>query len=179
MKVMLDPGHGGSNKGAYCAPLMERELNVLLALVIGKHLKPEHECNFTRMDDVSLKNSHRAYMANDWEADILISVHHNAWRTADANGFEVLYHPNGKESFVLAKSLCDTVCGKWPDIRNRGPKARRDLIVLRASLMPAILIEAGFISSVQDRNHSLLNPVQRDMFYSVIATSIVDVLNRP
>lgn len=176
MRVCLDAGHGGSNIGAVYPPLVERKMNLQLqGYIAGMLLIAGHDVLMLRVDDVSIKNSHRAVKANNWDADVFVSIHHNAYHLASANGFEVLYWPTSSTGKAYAESLCDKVCDRW-DIRNRGAKPRRNLVVLRASRMPAILIEAGFISSTVDRR-SLKLLVHRNAFYLRIAESLVEVLS--
>jgi len=177
MRVCLDPGHGGRDPGAVRIPLVEQKLNLLLMQTISRALfKARHQVQITRLDDRTIINKQRAVIANEFNADIFVSIHHNAFPSPTANGFEVLYHYRSETGRKLAKLLCEKVSLRLPIMRNRGPKPRRRLVVLRDTKMPAILIEAGFISSDKDRK-MLTSIVKRRKFYNAIAKSLVEVLD--
>ena len=176
MKVCIDPGHGGKDPGATSPPLIEKKLNLVLANVIAEYLRRNgHEVGLIRTDDIYVRNRKRAQLANDWKADVFISVHHNSYHLASANGFEVLHYPTSRKGRKLATSLCNLVTARWP-IRNRGPKPRKNLTVLFATRMPAILIEAGFVSSTVDRKDTLLHKNTRAKFHRVTAKSVAEIL---
>ncbi len=91
--VVIDPGHGGKDPGAV-GPSGVREKDVVLS--IAKYLRDElEELGFdavlTRYGDVFLPLSERTQIANRAGADIFVSVHCNAGRSASAHGTQVFY----------------------------------------------------------------------------------------
>lgn len=95
-KVVIDPGHGGYDSG--CSGTNSKEKH--LALAIAKKMKASLERNFqdievilTRDRDVFIPLNKRAAIANDWNADLFISVHCNAMSNAD--------YVKGTETYVL------------------------------------------------------------------------------
>lgn len=181
MKIVIDPGHGGSDPGAVSKPLIESHLNLELALIVYATLAAEkdnngdpiHEIYFTRTIDEGKSTSTRAHFANNHGADLFISLHHNAYRSRKAHGFEILVYRSGSIAEKIAKSILKLL--KW-NIFNRGVKFRPHLSVLKRTSMPAILIEAGFISSDIDREDTLLDRIhpeqKRWVFYCDIADAI-------
>ena len=179
LRVCLDPGHGGRDPGAVRGALVEKLLNLELAVIVERALKRAgHDISRTRIHDEYVSLRRRCHIANveDAHTDIFISLHHNSFGSTNANGFEVLHYPTSEVGSQLAKHLCDKVCSKVPKMRNRGPKPRGNLTVLKKTTMPAILIEAGFISSTKNRE-ILLDDKKRKKFYRIIAKSIVEVLD--
>lgn len=177
MIICLDPGHGGRDPGAVKHPLIEKTLNLQLMMVIHDILKDAgHTVITTRTSDRYVYNQKRAATANDGDADIFISLHHNAFRSPKANGFEVLHYPRSVRGWQVANRLCEKVCAAWP-IRNRGPKPRGNLTVLKRTKMPAILIEAGFVTSTVDRRETLLHADKRSIFYHMISKKLLEVLD--
>lgn len=178
MRVCLDPGHGGRYLGAVRekGKYLEKNLNLELAKEIGKQLERDnHFLIWTREDDRIVYNRKRAEIANTCRNEVFISVHHNAHGTESANGFEVLHWPRSRKGRPLAEKICDLVCEYTP-IRNRGPKPRSDLIVIRETRMPAILIEAGFISSPIDLRN-FLSDSKRNKFHQTVAKAVKEALN--
>ena len=177
LTICIDPGHGGKDPGAIKRPLVEKVLNLEFAVVMRDVIrKSEHFAVMTRDSDIYIPNRTRADIANAQDADIFVSLHHNAFRSSKANGFEVLYYPTSRKGKRIATMVCDEVCLTWP-IRNRGSKPRVNLSVLRNTKMPAILIEAGFLTSTIDRRKILLDRDERLRFYQSISKTLLEVLD--
>ncbi|HET9886955.1 MAG TPA: N-acetylmuramoyl-L-alanine amidase, partial [bacterium] len=91
--VLIDPGHGGSDDGSKSSR-GDREKDV--ALQMANRLRAyllerasDLDVRLTREDDRYISNEERRSMANDWRADIFISLHCNAWFDKDRRGFSV------------------------------------------------------------------------------------------
>jgi len=94
VKVAIDPGHGGIDKGKVGpSGLLEKDVNLDLALMLGELLAGEYgmEVMLTRTRDELVPLTRRAEMANEWGADVFISIHCNGWYHADAGGFETFF----------------------------------------------------------------------------------------
>ena len=82
-KVVLDPGHGGTDSGAVKENgLREKDQNLLVATELKDLLEPEHCVYMTRIEDETLSNTQRANRANDFKAKdpgdyVLVSIHMN------------------------------------------------------------------------------------------------------
>lgn len=172
-KIFIDPGHGGSEAGAVGNGLIEKNIALSIALKLGAKLQAKgFEIKYSRTSDVYVDFRYeRAKMANDWGADLFISIHSNALDgTGNAYGTECYTHPNDVYSTrLLSAEICNSICNKLGTY-NRGHK-NADYAVLRGTVMPAILIETAFIDNTSDA--SLLRNRQDDF-----ATAICDVLDR-
>lgn len=184
MIVCIDPGHGGRDPGAMHAELVEKDNNLLLAGEIQKVLNgsKRHEVLVTRIDKY-IKSRGRAKYANSINAEVFISVHHNASEKHRANGFEVLHYPYSRKGIRLASALVRKVCNKW-NIKcrgikpgyYRGDKSKGILSVLSKTKMPAILIEAFFVDGSED--YKMFSNIEyRLRYYRLIANSILEVLD--
>lgn len=96
--IVLDPGHGGRDKGCSGESSIEKNITLELSKQLKKiieHQLPDVKVILTRERDqfISLKN--RANIANDNEADIFISIHCNYLRNAE--------YFRGSETFVLGR----------------------------------------------------------------------------
>ena len=79
--LVIDAGHGGHDAGAVGAYSKEKDINLRVALAIGKLV--EENCHnvkvvYTRKTDVFIPLQRRADIANNNKADLFISVHTNA-----------------------------------------------------------------------------------------------------
>jgi N-acetylmuramoyl-L-alanine amidase len=79
-KVVLDAGHGGKDPGATKNGCIEKQIALDVVLKIGKILEKysDFEIKYTRSTDVFIPLKDRAKIANDFEADLFVSVHCNS-----------------------------------------------------------------------------------------------------
>lgn len=91
VKVVLDPGHGGSNLGALGAVpgLREKHFTLTLSTLVATRLRDKGiEVTLTRTTDRTLTLRQRVEIANRLAADLFISIHANASPTRAQRGFE-------------------------------------------------------------------------------------------
>ena len=92
MRIVVDPGHGGKDPGAMRNRMKEKDWN----LAVGKELarllqKGGFEVKLTRDNDTFIALSERSRIANNFKADLFVSVHTNASKNRNANGFQVYF----------------------------------------------------------------------------------------
>lgn len=150
VKVILDPGHGGRDPGAVYQGRQEKDDALALALAVGKILENAGvDVAYTRTEDVYNTPYEKAVMGNNSDADYFISFHRNASASpGSASGIETLVYSKGGEAEKLAGNINEELAAMG--FRNRGIIERANLVVLRRTEMPAVLIEAGFIDSPED-----------------------------
>lgn len=92
-KVVIDPGHGGTDPGALGrSGLREKDVNLDIAKRLSALLKAEGVTTvLTRSTDKFIPLSTRVSIANRSGADLFISIHSNAARNRSVCGFEVYY----------------------------------------------------------------------------------------
>jgi N-acetylmuramoyl-L-alanine amidase len=90
--IMLDPGHGGKDPGAVCSGIMEKDINLRLAKILGKILEDKgYRVLYTRTTDMFIPLEERTAKANAKSTDLFISLHVNAHRSSKVHGLEVYY----------------------------------------------------------------------------------------
>ena len=92
IRIVVDPGHGGKDPGAVRGKYREKDWN----LAVGKELarlleKGGFEVKITRNTDVFIALSERSRIANNFKADLFVSVHVNSTKDSKANGFQVYF----------------------------------------------------------------------------------------
>jgi len=96
-RIVIDPGHGGFDSGAVNKRmgLSEKDFTLPISLalkqVIGERSNGAIEVFLTRTDDYYVTLSDRVVTANQYDADLFISIHCNANEDAKASGFEVYF----------------------------------------------------------------------------------------
>jgi N-acetylmuramoyl-L-alanine amidase len=167
MKLYLDPGHGGEDPGAQGNGLDEKDITLAIALNIRKIILADYEnveVKMSRTSDTTKSLAQRSSAANDWDADFFLSIHINSAESSSAQGYEDYIYTGVPNSSKTAKYQ-DTIHAevmKVNKLKDRGQK-RAGFHVIRATNMPAILTENGFISNKQDaalmKNSSWLKDV--------------------
>lgn len=92
MRIVVDPGHGGKDPGAVRSRVREKDLNLAVSKELFKLLKKGgFEVKITRDTDTFIALSERSRIANTFKADLFVSVHTNASKNKQANGFQVYF----------------------------------------------------------------------------------------
>ena len=179
VKIFIDPGHegvlNGYDPGAVANGLKEAELTLAIALKLkDKLLTYENvQVKLSREGNKKITLAERAKMANDWGADIFLSIHINA---GGGVGFEsYIYNGNVSEATRANQNVIHQEIIRATGWNDRGKK-RENYAVLRETKMPAILTENGFIDNTTDANK-----LKNDSFLDNIAqghvNGIVKVFN--
>lgn len=109
-RIVIDPGHGGNDPGATGNGLIEKELNLDVALRLRDLLEADTgdpngggswQVVMTRTSDVDVSLQARVDIANSWPADRFVSIHHNAFSSPAANGTETYSFAEGTFSADL------------------------------------------------------------------------------
>jgi N-acetylmuramoyl-L-alanine amidase len=168
--VVLDPGHGGHDKGAVSRYGNEKDF----ALDVARKLRPLLQAKglrvvMTREGDYFVPLDVRAQIANAARNSIFVSIHFNATNDdPNATGFEIFsFTPRGapstsdnavapsslsmqagtlvdSQSLALSTCIYHSLLGHIPEF-DRGIKRAR-FAVLRQTKVPAVLIEGGFLT---------------------------------
>src|SRR5204862_3437526 len=168
--IVLDPGHGGHDKGALSRYGSEKDF----ALDVARTLRPLLQSKglhviMTREGDYFVPLEVRAQIANAARNSIFVSIHFNAsGDDPNATGFEIFsFTPRGApstsdnavrsasfsmqpgsevdaQSMALSACIYHSLLGHVPEY-DRGIKRAR-FAVLRLTKVPAVLIEGGFLT---------------------------------
>ena len=201
--VVIDAGHGGHDSGAVGKTAKEKNINLKVALKLGKLI--EGKCNdvkviYTRKTDVFVNLNRRAEIANEAKADLFISVHTNAlannhtargastWTlglarssanldVAKRENAVILYEddyktryagfdPNSSESYIIFEFMQDQFMSQsvhfasmiQQQLKSNSKRVdsgvhQAGFLVLRATSMPSVLVELGFISTPAEEKY--------------------------
>src|SRR6266566_9098003 len=168
--VILDPGHGGHDKGQVSRCGYEKDF----VLDVARKLRPSLQSKglrviMTREGDYFVPLEVRAQIANKARDSIFVSIHFNASNDdPNATGFEIFsFTPRGApstsdsavapsalstqpgsavdaQSTALSACIYHSLIGHIPEF-DRGIKRAR-FAVLRLTKVPAVLIEGGFLT---------------------------------
>jgi len=173
--IILDPGHGGKDEGARVLSCLEKQLTLRTSYLTKKHLEElGYKVVMTRARDVFLPLGTRVLRANKRTHSIFVSVHYNSASSPAAKGIEVYYYGKGVQtrrtfSRQLAGAVLDHIIQETK-ASSRGVKAG-NFQVIRETVMPAILVEAGFITNSEERallgTHAYLDKLAKGIAFGV------------
>ena len=147
-KVFIDPGHGGADPGSLGNGLRECDINLEVSKRVRYHtLRHGLQVIMSRETDTTISLNERTNRANNWGANILVSIHCNS-AMQEAYGVETYCYK------YIYRNLADNIHGKIITDKslfydNRGVK-EADFHMLRESYMDAALVEMAFISNERD-----------------------------
>ncbi|WP_375646724.1 N-acetylmuramoyl-L-alanine amidase [Bartonella sp. AA56HLJMS] len=215
-RVVLDPGHGGIDGGARgVTGILEKDVTLDFARALRDELQKDSHITvaLTRDSNIFLRLSERVKKAQEFDADLFISIHADTIDLHSLRGATV-YTISDKASDAIAKSLAENenkvdlldglpadetleVTDILMDLTRRethtfsvnfansvisnlsknhinlinNPHRYANFQVLRASDIPSVLIEIGYLSNKEDEK--LLNdPHWRKQMAASIAHSI-------
>ena len=93
-RVVIDPGHGGFDSGAVGPTgLKEKDVTLDLAQRLKRRIseKGKNKCFLTRTADYYIPLSDRTVIANQYQADLFVSIHINANENRKVHGCETYY----------------------------------------------------------------------------------------
>lgn len=171
--MMLDSGHGGSDPGAVYRGRREKDDTLRLTLAVGEILQENGiDVLYTRTTDVYISPYERAVEANQAGVDFFLSIHRNSYPTDnEVMGVESLVYDLSGLKYQMAQEINEQL--ETVGFVDLGVKARPNLVVLKRTRMPAVLVEAGFINS--DTDNELFDSNFQDIAQA-IATGVLDTL---
>ena len=166
-KVVVDAGHGGSDPGAVYEGRQEKDDTLDLTLAVGDILKKNGiDVYYTRTTDEYETPFKKATDANNSGADLFVSIHRNSSENPNQySGVETLVYSDTGLKAEVARNINNQL--EDAGFKNLGVDERKNLVVLKRTKMPAVLVEAGFINN--DKDNYLL-----DEEFDSIAQAIAD-----
>lgn len=141
-KIYINPGHSDKDPGAVGYE-RERDLNVKTANYMNEYLLANYDCQ-TKVTPGSYNSlSSVAAEANNWKADLFVSIHNNA---GGGDGYEALVYSEERKALGLIFEKYVKEIGQ----NSRGVKYRPGLYVLKHTAMPAVLNEGAFADNQKD-----------------------------
>lgn len=200
-RIVIDPGHGGTNSGTriITGSQFEKQFTLDWALRLAALLQARGwDVSLTRTNDASLDLPGRIESADRAGAALFVSLHFNgAFPNTEVRGLETYcLTPKGLPSTVT-RDFADDASQEWPNnafdnpnlrlaLRihrsliqktgavDRGVRRARFMGVLRGQKRPAILIEGGFLS-----NPAEASQIATAAYRQRLAEAVASALDEP
>lgn len=149
-RIALDAGHGGSDPGAVYKGRQEKNDTLDLTLAVGDILKKNGiDVYYTRTTDEYETPFKKATDANNSGADLFVSIHRNSSENPNQySGVETLVYSDTGLKAEVARNINNQL--EDAGFKNLGVDERKNLVVLKRTKMPAVLVEVGFINNDKD-----------------------------
>jgi N-acetylmuramoyl-L-alanine amidase len=173
-RVVIDAGHGGKDSGAISVTnKMEKTFTLAVATKVAELLKKEPliEPLMTRSDDTFVELDDRVAFANKNDADLFLSIHGNKY-TPSTSGTETYYYRD--ESLDFAKTIHKHLV-QATGLPDRGVR-QEPFRVVKGTTMPAVLVEVGYLSNMNDEKKMFDDAFQNQVAASLVA-AIKEYLN--
>ncbi len=192
--IIIDAGHGGFDGGATAKDgTIEKDINLKISRYTSEYLNLlGFKTILTREEDVSLEDNpelsikerktsdihNRLKIMEDTENALFISIHQNHYSVEKYSGLQVFYSPQfSDESSVLAQSIQETVTQTIQQENDRQiKKCGNSVYLIYNAVKPAVLVECGFLSNVNETELLKSDDYQMKIAYC-ISLGILNYVN--
>ncbi len=153
-RIVLDPGHGGDDRGVTVDGSAEADIVWDLATRLEGRLTALGVATLlTRGPRVSRSDEDRAAFANEVGADLVLSLHVDGSTSPLAHGVAAYHYGAGESSSTVGERLADLALREV--VARTGLQDNRvhakTWALLRLTRMPAVRVELGYLSAPRDR----------------------------
>ncbi|MGE7790944.1 N-acetylmuramoyl-L-alanine amidase [Lysinibacillus sp. NPDC096259] len=168
--IILDPGHGGKDPGAVVGSYSEKAITLKVGTLVKQKLEAAGaKVYMTRTGDTYPSLQDRVDFTNANYGEIFVSIHVNSAANTAALGTETYYAISTgdmyQEDIDLATFVNNQIVNNL-NMKNRGVKEQQ-YYVIRNTIIPAILVELGFLTNSEDRGK-----MTNDKYAELFADSI-------
>lgn len=151
--IAIDAGHGGRDPGAVVDGVMEKDINLEIVNILREliNAQPDMVAVQIRTLDIFISLKDRILMAEEAGAEMYVTVHVNSFTTEEPAGVVTLVdntRERDDDSWVLAE-LIQAGVTEATGARDRGTRSQE--LYLQRTEMPAVAVEAGYITNPAER----------------------------
>lgn len=184
--IFVDPGHGGRDPGTSFGSILEKDLNLSIALALKEELGKKGAIVYlTREDDIDHSSKwdprkkrgdlyRRIQMIEKEKSDLFLSIHINWYQQSYWSGAEVLYSNINLNNKLLAESIMHYFN---QDLKSKRHITTTDLYMYNNTKIPGVLIECGFLSNAKERNLLQQTSYQKKLG-KLITKGVIDYLDQ-
>lgn len=181
--IIIDPGHGGEDGGASANGLLEKDINLSIALKLRDMLSSGgYQVVLTRDSDISVYDSsagttrekkvsdlqNRVEIINGSKNNILVSIHQNKFEQEQYYGTQIFYSTNDPRSEKLAQEIKSSVTGLLqPENKRELKPADGSIYILSKAEVPAVIVECGFLSNPEEAGRLSQDEYRKQMAFAV------------
>ena len=165
-KIFIDAGHGGNDPGAVNEFTQEKIINLNVSLKLSELLIFNgFDVKMSRDMDIPVSLENRSKKANEWQANLFLSIHHNASANGLAQGYQLIHGMNSLQG-KLFSGILEEEFKKIGQVKNavysRSLRSNQNVdyySVIRNSNMTTIITEFAFLDNVED--YKKINTIEK------------------
>lgn len=147
--IAIDPGHGGEDIGRDSGDIVEKNVTMDICSKLETMLEGQgYQVIMTREDDSRISKEDRVQRANESQADLLVSIHGGYSEDSGASGAVSYYDADDKQSKYLAQMIQEALVKETG--ASDGGSMEGSFSIVSDTEMPAVLVEAGYLSNETD-----------------------------
>ena len=176
INVVIDAGHGGTDFGATSSSGTEKLIVEQITTKIKFLNKNENVIvHLTRNEDKYISLSDRTAIINNIKPDLVLSLHVNQSANLAKSGMEfyVANESVASEKSILIANALRTKFSQNNTLKSSEVK-KAPFFILKKSVVPAIVIELGYLSNITDRAH-LMDEKEQDKIASTILSFVSEL----
>ena len=182
--VIVDAGHGGEDGGASANGVLEKDINLSVALKLRDMLTASgYTVIMTREEDISIYDGsastihekkvsdmrNRKEIVNGNSNNILISIHQNKFEESKYSGTQIFYSKNNSRSIKLAENIQRSVTGLLqPENKRELKAADSSVYLLDKAEVPAVIVECGFLSNEEEAKKLSTDEYQKQIAFAIL-----------
>lgn len=178
--IIIDPGHGGFDPGKNgINGEDEKHINLKIALKLRDYLEQSGSLVImTRttdddadgMDGVKHKRKDMAQRKKvAEEGDLLVSIHQNSFTQPNVKGAQTFYNKTSEPGKLLAEMIQSSIKEHADPENKRKAKSNSDYYVLKATDIPAVIVECGFLTHPEEEKKLNTEDYQNTIAWSIYA----------
>ncbi len=167
IRILIDPGHGGIDPGAvnkfgdnestinieiakYLMSFLESTGFEVIMTRYGENALYDEGANTTIREKKNEDLDKRIVKINNSNADLVVSVHLNAFTQSQYYGAQSFYKNKCDKSKLAAQIIQKNLRNILDKNNQRVPQAKKDMRIIDESNIPIVLIECGFVSNPEE-----------------------------
>lgn len=186
--ILIDVGHGGIDGGTSYGDILEKDINLAISRQLFKLLRSEgYHAVLNRDADYALSEDNRWHtsrsrhrrdliqrkqLSSEIPTKLVVSVHVNWGKNKSKSGGIVLHQAEGR-SAMLAQSIQRQL--NMHSKSSHQTSVGKPFYLLNRIEVPAVIVETGFISNVEDRTKLTSKKGQKEIA-KAIASGIAEYL---
>lgn len=183
--VIVDAGHGGFDGGAVVGEVVEKNINLAIALYLRDMLKLSgYEVIMTREADCSTEGEVTGSIATRKKADmrnrlqlmrqnpqaVFVSIHLNKFESSGVCGAQIFYAKGVPRSMLLAQKIMQQVVAQTQPENKRAIKPNQSsTFILQNAPIPAVIAECGFMSNPAELARLQSAEYQKKLAFAVLS----------
>jgi len=182
--IILDAGHGANDPGTQNFGIDEKDCNLIIVKMVGKLVEEAGiKVFYTRNDDTLISLRDRANLGGRLDADMFVSIHHNANNSREKNGTSVYYslfnYNSSLNNSITSRIMAETIQADLIENlkTNDMQVLTTDFTVTKYNNVPSVLVELSFLSNPEECARSITDDFRKTAA-ETLAESILKFYNK-